>query len=187
MSSFNHCSLTAISAFSKPGLFNVVIETPKHSRNKFKYIEDGDYMQLKKVLPEGMEFPMDFGFVPQTKAEDGDPLDILVLMDEPTFPGCIVEVRLIGAIEAQQSEGETGKSERNDRLIGISTASILHKNIDHIKDLSDDVIREIEMFFVNYNQLEGRNFKLLDCGGPKRAKKLVQKMLLKRVRQVKAA
>src|SRR5947209_380551 len=77
-------------------LVRVVIETPKGSRNKFAFNEEERVFELKKVLPSGMVFPYDFGFLPSTKAEDGDPLDVLVLMDEPAFPGCVLACRVIG-------------------------------------------------------------------------------------------
>src|SRR4051794_11635650 len=81
--------------------WNIVIETPKGSHNKYKYEPKLGAMVLSTVLPEGMAFPYDFGFLPDTKGEDGDPLDVLLLMDEPAFPGCIVQARFIGVIEAQ--------------------------------------------------------------------------------------
>src|SRR5881392_3831889 len=86
------------------GALRIVIETPKGSRNKFNYDPDSDTFELAKVLPEGMNFPFDFGFVPSTRAADGDPLDVLVLMDEPTFPGCMLDCGLIGVMEAEQEE-----------------------------------------------------------------------------------
>lgn len=82
----------------------VIIETPKGSRNKYAFDPDQRVLALKKVLPAGMTFPCDFGFVPSTKAEDGDPTDVLVLMDEPAFPGCLLKCRIIGIIEGQQGK-----------------------------------------------------------------------------------
>src|SRR5580698_5222571 len=87
----------------KDDLLQVIIETPAGSRNKFAYDPDQAIFALKKVLPAGMVFPYDFGFLPQTIAPDGDPLDVLLLMDEPAFPGCAVLARLIGVIEANSS------------------------------------------------------------------------------------
>src|SRR5437660_7037069 len=84
----------------------IIVETPSGSRNKYKYDQKSKRLKLSKVLPEGMIFPYDFGFIPGTKAEDGDPLDVLVLVDAPTFPGCEVEARVIGVIKANQKEGE---------------------------------------------------------------------------------
>src|SRR5262245_5772097 len=81
---------------------NVVVDTPKGSRNKYKLDEKLGQWRLSKILPQGMSFPYDFGFVPSTRGEDGDPIDVLLIMDEPTFPGCIVSARLIGVIQAEQ-------------------------------------------------------------------------------------
>src|SRR5689334_9308585 len=100
-----------------PGLIEVIIETPKGSRNKIKYDPSSMNFKLSKVMPEGMMFPYDFGFVPSTKAEDGDPLDVLVLTDEPLFPGCLVECSLIGVLKAEQKEQR--HTNRNDRLIAV--------------------------------------------------------------------
>lgn len=86
---------------SPEGVLQVVIETPKGSRNKYTFDHARRVLMLKKTLPAGMSFPYDFGFVPSTKAEDGDPIDVLVLMDEPTFPGCLVDVRVIGVITGE--------------------------------------------------------------------------------------
>src|SRR5580698_6307855 len=82
----------------KDGVLQVIVETPKGSRNKFSFDPDQEIFALKKVLPAGMNFPYDFGFLPRTLAEDGDPIDVLLLMDEPAFPGVLVRSRLIGVI-----------------------------------------------------------------------------------------
>lgn len=89
----------------KSGELNVIIETPRGSRNKYSYDEERKLIRLSGVLPAGAVFPFDFGFVPQTLGQDGGPLDVLVLMDEPVFPGCLVPCRLIGVIEANQTDG----------------------------------------------------------------------------------
>src|SRR5215831_19946718 len=83
-------------------LIQVIIETPKASRNKYVFNPELKVFALKRVLPAGMTFPYDFGFVPSTKADDGDPLDVLVLMDEPAFPGCLLKCRVVGVIEGEQ-------------------------------------------------------------------------------------
>src|SRR5262245_61465381 len=89
---------------SDPGSVRVIIDTPKGSHNKYKFDEDERLFRLDRVLPAGMVFPFDFGYVPGTRGEDGDPLDVMVLMDEAAFVGCLVEARLIGVIEAEQKE-----------------------------------------------------------------------------------
>ena len=86
----------------------VIIETPKGSRNKYAFDPEQKIFQLMKVLPAGMAFPYDFGFIPSTLAEDGDPTDVLVLMDEPAFPGCLLKCRVVGVIEGEQGKKEKG-------------------------------------------------------------------------------
>ena len=98
--SARHAVLSEISPFDGDGDVRIVIETPRGSRSKYSYDPECDCMQLSTVLPEGMVFPYDFGFVPSTLGEDGDPLDILVLMEASVIPGCVVRARLVGAFEA---------------------------------------------------------------------------------------
>ena len=162
---------------SDDGQIQVVIETPKGSRNKYAFDPEQRIFKLRKVLPEGMVFPHDFGFIPSTKAEDGDPLDVLILMDVPAFPGCVVEARLIGVIEAEQSED--GKTQRNDRLIAVCNASHTHSNIKSIRDLNESLLDELEKFFVNYNAEEGKKFKVLACKGPAAASTCLKRTRLK--------
>jgi len=151
----------------------VVIETPKGSRNKFKYDPELGIYRLNSVLSEGMVFPYDFGFVPQTKAQDGDPLDVLLLMDEPAFTGCIVEARIIGVIEAEQTED--GKTTRNDRVLAVAVQSHVHADIKEPGDLNSNMIEELERFFVAYNKARGKKFKVLGCKDADTAMKLIKK------------
>ena len=141
------------------GDLNVVIETPKGSRNKFDYDPDLGVFRLGGVLPAGAVFPFDFGFVPSTLGGDGDPLDVLVLMDEAAFAGCLVAARLIGVIEADQTED--GKTTRNDRLIAVAAGSRDHAEVTSIKQISENLVNEIEHFFVSYNTAKGKEFKPL--------------------------
>ena len=158
----------------KDQIINVVVETPMNSRNKFKFDEENGVYCLSKVLPQGMTFPAAFGFVPSTRAEDGDPEDMLLLMDEPVFTGCLVASRLIGVIEAEQTE-KGGKTTRNDRLIGVAAGSRDHSEIQTLSDLPEISVREIEQFFVNYNREQGREFKVIGHRGPRHALKLLEK------------
>jgi inorganic pyrophosphatase len=158
--------------YAKSGELNVIIETPKGARNKFKYEPDAGIFALGGVLPQGAVFPFDFGFVPGTEGGDGDPLDVLVLMDEPAFAGCLVPSRLIGVLEAEQTED--GQTERNDRLIAVAAGSRNHADIRTIDALSGNIVQEIEHFFVSYNEAKGKNFKILARRGPRRAETIVR-------------
>jgi inorganic pyrophosphatase len=169
---------TRLNPFDKenPGVVIAVIETPGGSRNKFKYDERFGFFALSGVLPEGMVFPHAFGFVPRTKAADGDPEDILIMMDEPTFTGCVVPCRLIGVMEAEQTE--KGKTERNDRLIAVADHSRDYSEVKSLNDLNSNMLKEIEQFFITYNKEKGKKFKVLQMRGPGQALKLVKKHLL---------
>jgi inorganic pyrophosphatase len=155
------------------GILQVIIETPKGSRNKFSFDVKQKTFILKKVLPAGMVFPYDFGFLPQTLAPDGDPIDVLLLMDEPAFPGIAVRSRLIGIIEGEQVEGK--KKIRNDRLVAIAEANHMYANIRKIKDLPALFIRELEDFFVNFHRVEGKTYKLLGVKDTAVAKRMIAK------------
>ncbi|HSI89615.1 MAG TPA: inorganic diphosphatase [Adhaeribacter sp.] len=157
---------------------HVIIDTPKGSRNKFSFDEDLQVFKLKHVLPEGAVFPFDFGFLPNTIAEDGDPLDVMVLMDAPAFAGCLIEARAIGVIEAEQTDS-TGKTSRNDRLLAVSVNSRLHQDHKNISDLSAVFLDEIEHFFRSYNQLRQIDFKVLARSGPDKALALVREGIRK--------
>src|ERR687890_676572 len=166
-------NLLNLKAFHDEGELNVVIETPKGSRNKYDYDERLGLFKLGGVLPSGASFPFDFGFVPSTLGGDGDPLDVLVLMDEPAFAGCLVRVRLVGVIEAEQTERD-GETTRNDRLIAVAAESRLHKGVRTLDALGDALLDEIEHFFVSYNDFKGKRFNPLGRHGPVRALKLVE-------------
>ena len=112
-------SLESLDTFNDEGDLNVVIETPKGSRNKYNYDEKLGLFKLGGVLPSGASFPFDFGFVPSTVGGDGDPLDVLVLMDEPAFAGCLVSARLVGVIEAEQTERDGEVLVEDDRLLDL--------------------------------------------------------------------
>src|SRR6266550_2696321 len=138
----------------KSGNLNVIIETPKGCRNKYAFDFDFKNYRLKSVLPNGAVFPFDFGFIPGTTADDGDPMDVLLLMDEPAFTGCVVQARLLGVIEAEQTED--GKTERNDRLIAVAAKSHTHGSLKSLQNLDSNLVREIEHFFVSYNDARGK-------------------------------
>lgn len=141
---------TKLKSTTKDDLLQVIIETPAGSRNKFAFDPEQGIFALKKVLPAGMSFPYDFGFLPQTLAPDGDPIDVLLLMDEPAYPGCLVPSRLVGVIEGEQLNGK--KKIRNDRLIAVADANHMYANIRRLKDLPPKWIKELQVFFVKLPQ-----------------------------------
>jgi inorganic pyrophosphatase len=137
-------------------LILVVIETLRGTPYKYDYDFDFDVFRMNKVLPLGMVFPFDFGFIPSTKAEDGDPLDVLLLMDEPGMQGTLVPARPIAVLEASQKE--KGEEFRNDRIVAVAEFSHHFKGIDNIKQLNADLPGQIEIFFKQYNLLAGKEF-----------------------------
>ena len=166
-------NLLKLKAFHDDEELNVIIETPKGSRNKYDYDDKLGLFKLGGVLPSGASFPFDFGFVPSTVGGDGDPLDVLVLMDEPVFTGCLVRTRLVGVIVAEQTERD-GETTRNDRLVGVAADSRLHTRVRALESLGATLLEEIEHFFVSYNQIKGKEFKPLGRFGPERARRLVE-------------
>jgi inorganic pyrophosphatase len=171
--SARHTVLSEIDPFAEDGDLRIVIETPRGSRNKYDYDPECDCMELATVLPEGMVFPYDFGFIPSTLGQDGDPLDVLILMEEPVVPGCVVRARLIGTIEGEQrKDGEAWT--RNDRFVAVATHAQTHDGAKKFADLRPHLITEIKEFFVTYNKLRGRKFKAKNEAGPKKARKLVE-------------
>jgi inorganic pyrophosphatase len=156
---------------SATGMLHVIVDTPRGSRIKFKYDSAKRCYNASYLFPAGTFFPFDFGSIPSTLEADGDPLDVLVLMEEPSFPGCLVPVRPIGVLEAKQTQ--EGKTHRNDRLIGVAEVSRTYREIRVLKDLPPRLLKEIERFFVFYNEDRGRIFKVLGRFGPDRAALLV--------------
>ena len=156
----------------KSHCLQVIVETPAGSRNKFAFDPEQRVFCLKKVLPAGMAFPYDFGFLPRTLAPDGDPLDVLLLMDEPAFPGCAVRARLLGVIEGEQLQGKV--KTRNDRLLAVAEANHKYANITGLRDLPQKWLEELEAFFVHYHSLEGKKYRLLGCKGTEAALRLIK-------------
>ena len=159
-------------------ILNVIIETPKNCGNKYSYEKKSGLFKLSKVLPQGLVFPAHFGFAPHTKAEDGDPLDIIILMDEISFPGVLIECRPIGVIEAEQTE-KNGTKVRNDRIIAVACESQRYSAIKSLKHLDKSILEEITKFFITYNAMTGKKFSPLSFGGRSKAIKLVKKQIIK--------
>ena len=164
--------LDRIGPVDNDGRVRVVLESPQDSRNKLKYDPETDTFELSSSLPAGMAFPFDFGFFPGTRAPDGDPLDCLVIMDAPAYPGVIVRVRLLGVIEAEQSD-DGGKAYRNDRLIALADGSTERGELRKLSDLDHALMTQIETFFATYDQLTGKRFRPIARHGRRRARTLL--------------
>ena len=170
--------------FSQDGEINVVVETTRDSGSKFKYEPELGQVVLERSLPKGLEFPFDFGFVPSTLGDDGDPLDALVLLDSAVFPGCMVKARLIGVIEATQKKGK--ERLRNDRLVAVQANSVTWNDVRELDELPRGLIEQFGHFFRSYHEVQGTPFKVIAQRGARHAKKLVEQGI-KRFRKSKKA
>lgn len=153
------------------GRIHVIIDTPRLSRAKYKYDEDKGIFMVSKLLPLGHYFPYNFGYIPGTMGGDGDPLDVLVLSDEPFAIGSVATVRLIGVLKGRQTED--GETVDNDRLLGVFEGRYNPAEVSDISGLHDQQLKEIEHFFVSYNQLAGRTFTPAGRGGAAAADAMV--------------
>ncbi len=148
-----------------------IVETPKGGRGKMAYDPATGAFELKRMLPDGMSFPLDFGFVPGTRGQDGDPLDILVLNDEPSPVGTLLTARLIGVIKAEQTED--GETARNDRLLAVAAVSHLFAKVASVDDLSEDFMTHLTQFWINYDALRGVDFHVLGIDDGQAAARLI--------------
>jgi inorganic pyrophosphatase len=169
-------SLARIDPIDEDDNILAVVETPRGTRTKLTYDEKLGAFAVTKVLPQGMSFPFDFGFIPSTKGGDGDPVDVLVLLDEALPSGTVVATRLIGVIEADQTERD-GETTENSRVIAVATDCQLFAEVKTLDDLPAAVIDQIEKFFVSYNEQEGKRFEPTGRFGPKKARKLVDRAM----------
>jgi inorganic pyrophosphatase len=135
---------------------HVIVETPRGSGHKYRYNEQYGVLELSRILRSGMIWPCDFGFIPQTQGGDGDPLDVALLIEEPSFPGCLMRVRLLGVI------GLVKNGEENDRLIGCAIAAEAPgwKDVQTLADISQRQLHELEAFLADYNTFEGNQIEL---------------------------
>lgn len=151
----------------------VIIETPRGKGHKYDFDPQSGYFMLKKIMPAGLVFPFDFGFFPGTIGGDGDPVDVIVISEIETFPGCMMECRVVGAITAEQQE-RGGQTMRNDRFIAIPEVSQTYANISSLEDFSKEILDQLEHFFSSYNEQAGKRFKPLARVKAKKAQKILE-------------
>jgi inorganic pyrophosphatase len=156
------------------GDVTVVVETPRGSRNKYRYDPSCGALRLAAVLGEGLAFPYDFGFVPSTLGEDGDPLDVLLFLgDDGVPPGSVVTARLTGVLEVRQRKEGQGW-QRNDRFLAAAIHSRAYRGLKDLDDLRPHLLEEVEAFFVTYAGLEGKQLEVLRRSDPDRADELLK-------------
>jgi inorganic pyrophosphatase len=164
-----------IPAFDSTNAVHVVVESPRGSTVKLKYDPDLEAFTISRPLPEGLVYPYDWGFVPSTRASDGDPLDVMVLWDRPSFPGVVLACRLIGVLAVEQnSKQRTGQRERNDRLIAMPLDAPRYASIQGVDDLPARVRAEIEAFFVASTAFERKDLTFGGWSGASAAFDLVK-------------
>lgn len=131
-------------------IIQVVVEIPRGSRNKYEFDHETGRIRLDRVLFSPVHYPADYGFVPDTLAEDGDPLDALVLVSEPTFPGCLIETRVVGMLEMTDDKGH------DQKLLTIPMGDPTWNHVDDLSGVPPHLLREIAHFFKVYKDLEGK-------------------------------
>ena len=169
--------LSEIPPYAGSGRVHVIIDTPQGSGNKFKYDPALRIFKLSRTLPSGMHFPFDFGFIPGTVAEDGDALDVMVLVDAPSFVGCLMSVELLGVIGAIQKEGR--HRIRNDRLVAVPVTPVNAPRYTDLAAVPRVLLEGIEHFFVAYNQAQGREFRVTGRRGASAAHRAVRAATIK--------
>ena len=152
----------------------VIIETPAGKGLKYDFDPVLGSFKLKKILPAGLVFPFDFGYIPNTLGGDGDPVDVVIISEVQTFPGCVIDCRIIGGIKADQMEKD-GSHVRNDRIIVVPEVSVQYAAIRKLTDLPTGILDQLESFFSNYNQQAGKIFKPLQRLSAAKALALVEK------------
>lgn len=156
---------------------SVIIETPKGSGQKYDYDPQTGKMKLKKVMPLGLVFPFDFGFIPGTVGGDGDPMDVLVVSEVSAFSGCAMDCRIIGAFKVVQQE-RNGERMRNDRLIAVPEVSQRYADVTSLHDLSKTIVEQAIAFFTSYNEQAGKKFSVLGKLSAAKAFQLIERSRL---------
>ena len=145
----------------------MIVEIPKNSANKYEYDSALGVFRLDRALYSPMHYPGDYGFIPGTLAEDHDPLDVLVLVQEPSFPGCLIEVRPVGILNM------VDQSERDQKIIAVPRKDPRYDQVHTMDQIFSHVKRELEHFFSIYKELEGRVTRMEGWGGPHDARKAI--------------
>ncbi|MGB3401889.1 MAG: inorganic diphosphatase [Microcoleaceae cyanobacterium] len=160
--------LSKIPATPKPDLINVLIEIPAGSKNKYEFDKDLEAFALDRVLYSSVQYPYDYGFIPNTLADDGDPLDGMVLMDQPTFPGCVIAARPIGMLEMIDG------GDRDEKILCVPDKDPRFTEVKSLKDVSPHRLEEIAEFFRSYKNLEKKVTEILGWKDVDQVKPLIE-------------
>ena len=168
-------SFTTLSAFGPDNSVHVVVESPRGSTVKLKYDANLNAFTLSRPLVEGLAYPFDWGFVPSTRAADGDPLDAMIIWDRATYPGVVIPCRLIGLLAVEQnSKRRPGTRERNDRVMAVPLNAPRYNALREVRDVESRVRDELEAFFAASVAFEGKDLKILQWAGAAAAYDLVK-------------
>jgi inorganic pyrophosphatase len=165
--------LDKIPTFAAEGLFHVVVESPRGSSVKLKYDPALGAITLSRPLPTGVVYPHDWGFVPGTKASDGDPVDAMIFSDAATAPGVVVTCRALGVLEVDQKKKTGEGRERNDRIVAVPQSARRFDALQDVFALSARMRDEIAAFFVQATAFEDKDVKILGWKGPAEAAALI--------------
>jgi len=147
----------------------MVVEIPKNSGNKYEYDSELGVFRLDRALYSPMHYPGDYGFIPGTLADDGDPLDVLALVEEPSFTGCLIEVRPVGILNMVDNE------EADQKVVAVPNRNPRYDQVHTMDQIFPHVRREIEHFFTIYKELEGKKTQMRGWGRPKEAHEVIVK------------
>lgn len=161
--------LTKIPAQPKPGLINVLIEIAGGSKNKYEFDKELGALALDRVLYASVQYPFDYGFIPNTLAEDGDPLDGMVIMDEPTFPGCVIAARPVGFLEMIDG------GDPDEKILCVPDKDPRYTHVKSLKDIAPHRLEEIAEFFRTYKNLEKKKTEILGWHDVEKVMPLVEK------------
>ena len=154
---------------AKQKSFDVLIEIPKGSRNKYEYDFELKKIRYDRMIFSSMMYPADYGFIPETLALDGDPLDVLVLVTEPTFPGCVMEVKPIGVFHMADEKGP------DEKVICVPVSDPFWNKLNDLSDVNPHLLKEIEHFFQVYKDLEQKKVDVEGWGDVTEAKEIIEK------------
>ena len=166
-------NLSKLPAWAGDEFVHVVVETPRGARAKLTFDPELKTFVLSKSLTVGLSYPYDWGFIPSTRAEDGDPLDAMVIHDAATTPGLVLRCKLIGVLQTMQKTKHNRI--RNDRVIAVPKDSHRERELHGVSDLPPELKQELEKFFMATDELEAKTLKFLGWQGPAQAKKLVRR------------
>jgi inorganic pyrophosphatase len=142
-----------------PELIHVIVEIPGNTRNKYEFDHETGIIHLNRVLSSPLHYPADYGLIPQTLYDDGDPLDVLVLIKEPTFPGCVLTVRTIGIFKMLD------QGDADDKILGVVDNDPLYAEFHGLREVPNHYLREVEHFFTHYKDLEGKRVEPMGWEG----------------------